>query len=494
VNDVPSFTKGADQTVNEDAGAQTVVGWATNISRGGGADENGQTVNFIVSNNNNALFSVQPAVSDKGTLTYTPAANAFGTATVDVQIHDNGGGTDTSAVQQFTITVNAVADTPSVSNTTTLEDTQSNTNLVSTRNASDGAEVTHFKITNIQNGTLFKHDGTTQINNGDFILVSDAANVGGFGLTFTPAADFNSNTGSGSFDIQASTSNANAGLGGGVVTATITITPVNDTPSFTKGPDQNVNANSGLHTVPGWATNIMRGPATATDETGQTVNFIVTNNNNVLFSVQPAVDSTGTLTFTVAAGQAGQATVSVQIHDNGGGADTSAVQQFIITVTSVDLTPTKSHVGNFKQGDTGKTYTISVKNIGQDPSAGLVTLADSLPAGLIARSLTGSGWTCDPIPGGGTSGPATLNCTRSDSLAGSGATYPDITLTVDVACNAPASVTNTATVSGGNDASPANNTSNDATTVNPDNIPPAIVCPGGISKYTDSGQNSAAIN
>jgi len=87
-----------------------------------------------------------------------------------------------------------------------------------------------------------------------------------------------------------------------------------------------------------------------------------------------------------------------------------------------------------------------------------------------------------------------LNCTRSDSLAGSGATYPDITLTVDVACNAPASVTNTATVSGGNDASPGNNTSNNATTVNPDNIPPVIVCPGGISKYTDSGQNSAAIN
>ena len=34
VNDVPSFTKGADQTVNEDAGAQSVTGWATAISAG----------------------------------------------------------------------------------------------------------------------------------------------------------------------------------------------------------------------------------------------------------------------------------------------------------------------------------------------------------------------------------------------------------------------------------------------------------------------------
>jgi hypothetical protein len=34
VNDAPSFTKGADQTVNEDAGVQTVTGWATNMSTG----------------------------------------------------------------------------------------------------------------------------------------------------------------------------------------------------------------------------------------------------------------------------------------------------------------------------------------------------------------------------------------------------------------------------------------------------------------------------
>src|SRR5207253_1317756 len=50
VNDAPSFTKGANQTVNEDTGAQTVIGWATLISAGP-ADESGQALNFIVSNN-----------------------------------------------------------------------------------------------------------------------------------------------------------------------------------------------------------------------------------------------------------------------------------------------------------------------------------------------------------------------------------------------------------------------------------------------------------
>jgi len=115
VNDAPSFTKGADQTVNEDAGAQTVGNWATGLSKGP-ANENGQTLSFTTSNNNNVLFSVQPTIDSNGNLTYTPAANANGTATVTVSIKDSGGtangGVDTSTTQTFTITVNPVNDLP----------------------------------------------------------------------------------------------------------------------------------------------------------------------------------------------------------------------------------------------------------------------------------------------------------------------------------------------------------------------------------------------
>ncbi len=115
VNDVPSFTAGIDQTVSEDATAQTVMGWATAMSTGP-ADESTQVLDFIVTNNNNSLFSVQPAVSAMGDLTYTLAVNANGVATVTVKAHDDGtivnGGVDTSAGQTFTITVSAVNDAP----------------------------------------------------------------------------------------------------------------------------------------------------------------------------------------------------------------------------------------------------------------------------------------------------------------------------------------------------------------------------------------------
>src|SRR5206468_653010 len=90
VNIAPSFTKGADQTVLEDAGAQTVNAWATAISPGAG--EAGQTVHFNVTGNTNAaLFAAGPSISPTGTLTYTPAANANGAATITITLQDDGG-------------------------------------------------------------------------------------------------------------------------------------------------------------------------------------------------------------------------------------------------------------------------------------------------------------------------------------------------------------------------------------------------------------------
>src|SRR5207244_3181555 len=77
VNDMPSFIKGSDQTVLEDAGAQSLGNWASGISAGP-LDEAGQSLNFLVTNTNSSLFSAQPTISSTGTLTYTPAANANG--------------------------------------------------------------------------------------------------------------------------------------------------------------------------------------------------------------------------------------------------------------------------------------------------------------------------------------------------------------------------------------------------------------------------------
>src|SRR5207302_1648259 len=113
-------------------------------------------------------------------------------------------------------------DTPSVTDATTNEDTQTTSGLIISRNAADGAEVTHFQITGIANGILFKNNGTTQINNGDFITFAE----GNAGLKFTPGANLFSPMTTFNFQVQASLNNTNAGLGGSMVTATITVNPV----------------------------------------------------------------------------------------------------------------------------------------------------------------------------------------------------------------------------------------------------------------------------
>src|ERR1019366_8678386 len=61
---------------------------------------------------------------------------------------------------------------------------------------------------------------------------------------------------------------------------------------------------------------------------------------------------------------------------------------------------------------------------------------------------------------------ATLTCSQSTALA-AGASYSAITVTVNVASNAAASITNTATVSGGGETNTSNDTANDVTTVSP---------------------------
>ena len=335
VNDVPSFTKGGDETVMEDSGAQTVATWATALAAGP-ADESGQTLDFIVSNDNNGLFSVQPAVNGSGTLSYTPAANGNGSATVTVAIHDNGGtansGVDTSATQTFTITVTAVNDAPSFTkgtDQTVPEDSGAQTvnnwaTALSAGPADESGQAVNFMVSNDNNG-LFSTQPT----------ISATGN-----LTYTPAAD-----GNGTATVTVALHDDGGTANGGADTSatqsfTITVTGVNDVPSFTKGGDETVPEDSGAQTVTNWATALSAGPA---DESGQTLDFVASNTNNALFTVQPAINSAGTLTYTSASNGNGTATVTVAIHDNGGtagtGVDTSASQSFTITVTAVNDAP-----------------------------------------------------------------------------------------------------------------------------------------------------------
>ena len=159
------------------------------------------------------------------TLNITPAANRFGLSTLTVAVSS---GSET-VQDTFVLTVSAVADTPSVTNATTNEDTQTTSGLVISRSAEDGSEVTHFKITGITNGTLFKNNGISAIGNGDFITVAE----GNSGLKFTPAANlFSPTTATFGFTVQSAIDDIGTGLSS-PSTAVVTVNSVADFPSVT---------------------------------------------------------------------------------------------------------------------------------------------------------------------------------------------------------------------------------------------------------------------
>ena len=164
VNDRPSFAKGPNEAVNENSGPASFSSWATGFDPGP-PDESSQTiVNYIVTNDNNPLFSTQPDVSNGGTLTFTPATDASGSATVTVKVQDNGGiangGVDTSLGQTFTITVNLVNQPPSFTkgrDETVLEDSGAFTDTnwatdISPGPPNESGQSVLFIVTNDSNG------------------------------------------------------------------------------------------------------------------------------------------------------------------------------------------------------------------------------------------------------------------------------------------------------------------------------------------------------
>jgi uncharacterized repeat protein (TIGR01451 family) len=110
------------------------------------------------------------------------------------------------------------------------------------------------------------------------------------------------------------------------------------------------------------------------------------------------------------------------------------------TVQCPSLNVQKTHQGAFTQGQPGVAYTVTVSNGSSvAPTSGSVSVAETVPAGLFLVSMAGSGWIC---PAGG------ITCARSDPL-NAGATYPAITVAMNVAATAAPQVINRVTVSGG---------------------------------------------
>src|SRR6266536_2759892 len=356
VNDAPSFTLLGNVTINEDAGAQTVAGFARNISAGP-PNESGQHLTFSVvahiTSDTLTFTSGQAIDPTTGDLTFTTSADSNGTATLDVTLKDDGGtdrgGIDTSPTRSFSLTVRAVNDAP-------LFDLPGN---VTVNEDAGPKTVTNF-ATNFRPGPATATDeaGQTLVRY-DIAVLSTTG-----GLTFAsgPAVDsngtlkFQSNANAfGTATVQVTAVDSGPGTSPNVNSAsktfTLTVNPVNDAPDFTLSGDVTVNEDAGPQRIRNFARNISAGAA---NESGQHLTFSVTahvTSGTLTFTSGPAIDpTTGDLTFTTAADSNGTATVDVTLKDDGGtdrgGVDTSPTRSFTLTVRAVNDAPLFDLAGN----------------------------------------------------------------------------------------------------------------------------------------------------
>jgi len=375
VNDPPSF-KGRNVSSVEDDPLQTFENWATDIVKGP-IDEYSQSIRFEVTQcTNPELFSELPQISPEGHLTYLTAPDKNGLATIDVIIQDSGAENNVGIIQSFEIEVIPQNDPPSYTPGNTLfsydEDTTCRTIESWASNLSKGpvnenSQHILFTVTT-DNDQLF--DSLPTVSSTGDLSFCFKADMHGIVFIDVTIQDDGSSLYNGQ-DI------------GNTETIAMQLKDINDCPSFVKGQNQIVPSNSGYVSLTRWASNLNPG----NNEIHQSVSFNVTTDNDTLFQKRPEISPYGDLSFAVQPGVTGEATVYVQLQDNGSvsgnGCNLSDEQVFTIRseTNTVNLSLSATGNGNVKVND----IQISL------PYNKIMTLGDIVPI----EAIPDEGWIFD---------------------------------------------------------------------------------------------------
>ncbi len=390
VNDEPSFTAGGDQVVLEDAGAQTVAAWATNILAGP-PDEITQTLTFIVTNNGDpSLFSAAPQVNPiTGDLTFTTAADANGIANLSVVLMDDGGtangGDDTSPAASVNITVTGVNDVPSFTPGGDVAVNENNgaydslwATAISAGPIDENGQTLNFNVINVTNNALFSVEPTVNASTGN--------------LSFTPAID--------TFGVSTVTINlmddgltANGGVDTSAnITFDIRVDEVNEAPVLANIPNPTVDE-----------LTLLSFTATATDPNvpAQNLTFSLGGAVPAGANITPAGDFTWTPTE--AQGTTGTFTFDVIVTDDGTNPDNLTDSQSItVTVNKANTAPVLTAIGAQSVDELVALNFTATATDADDPAQNLTySLGGTVPAGATISAAGAFSWTPTEAQGPG---------------------------------------------------------------------------------------------
>lgn len=345
-------------TVDEDTTSNTLA------ARSNDSDtDNGQSISItsVATPSNGGTVT-----TDGANLIYTPAADFFGTETVQYTLTDSAGGSDTATA---TFTVNNVQDAPvaQADSATTTEDTQVVVNVLANDSDVDG-DTLSITAVNSSNG---------------------AVSFAGSNITFTPAQDFN---------------------GPALVTYTIS--------------DGNGNSDSANLTVDVQADNdapVATNDSANTNEDNDVIIDVLANDSDVdgdALSVTAvsasagaaSVNSNGDVLYTPPADFNGPVTLNYTVSDGNGGTDSASVS---VTVNAVNDAPIANPDSGTVNEDSSVIIDVLTNDTDVDGDALSITNAAS-PNG----SVTFSGNNITFTPTADFNGATTVTYTVSDGAGG----------------------------------------------------------------------------
>ncbi|HHY84619.1 MAG TPA: tandem-95 repeat protein [Verrucomicrobia bacterium] len=423
VNDPPTLNSLANVTVDEDAGAQTVQ--LSGISSGA-PDEN-QTLTVTATSSNPSLIP-HPVVNytspnATGTLTFTPVANGFGSATITVTVND-GQSANATTTRSFTVTVNPVNDPPTL-------------NPIANLGITENAGLQTVPLSGISSGAANENQSlsiSAVSSNPGLIphptVVYTSPNSTG-SLRFTPVAGQ-----SGEATITVTVNDGQAVNNTVVRTFIVSVGPVNDRPTLNSIANVTVEEDSGPTTV-----NLSGISSGATNE-HQTLTVTATSSNPALIP-HPTVNytspnSTGTLTFTPVPNGHGSATISVTV-DDGDVANNTITRTFTVTVTPVNDPPTLNPLADVTVDEDSGPHTVNLTGISSgatNESQTLLVMATSsnpalIPHPTVSYSSPNATGTLTFTPAANAFGTATITVTVDDRQSANNRTTRTFTVTVN---------------------------------------------------------------
>ncbi len=218
-------------------------------------------------------------------------------------------------------------------------------------------------------------------------------------------------------------------------------------------------------------TDVNGNPVTRTTTTGSDGRYSFANlpeSNGSGYTVTQPAQPSGTTNGTTTAGSAGGTATGtgtapsvISVINLAGSNIVSADNNFAeVPGPAPDLAIVKTHSpSSFAAGSSTGYYTITPSNVGSVATSGVITVVDTLPAGItVAQTPSGIGWSCLGAIGAGA-----FTCTSS-SVIGAASTGQPITARVAVAAGLEGQIlTNSAVISGGGE--PAGLTGNNTATV-----------------------------